>query len=55
MNDKRDDDYLYTESDMLFDQDILTDRKCPKCGNKIVSYPDCTESCSNDSCDYLSQ
>lgn len=36
----------------LYDQDILTERKCPKCGERIISHPDCTERCSNDDCDY---
>lgn len=36
----------------LEDQDILTERKCPKCGERIVIQPDCVEYCSNDDCDY---
>ncbi len=37
----------------LYDMDITTDRDCPKCGNKIISHPDCSESCSSDDCDHL--
>ncbi len=36
----------------LYDQDILTKRKCPKCGERIVIQPNCVEYCSNDDCDY---
>lgn len=35
-----------TESDSLYDQDILTERLCPKCGERIVSCPNCSEYCS---------
>ncbi len=42
--------YDYSVADDLFDQDILTERPCPKCSGLIVSHPDCTESCSK--CDY---
>jgi uncharacterized OB-fold protein len=44
--------YKYSEADDLYDQDILTKRKCPKCGARIVSHPDCTETCSNKNCEY---
>lgn len=47
--------YPVTESDDLFDMDILTERKCPKCGKLIVSHPDCTHSCSNKECDWISR
>jgi len=43
-------DYPITESDELYDQSILTKRKCPKCGARIISHPDCTESCENENC-----
>jgi len=42
-----DEKYKITEADDLYDQDILTDKKCPFCGEKVVSHPDCTESCSS--------
>jgi len=45
-------EYNYSESDDLYDQDILTNRKCPDCGESIVSCPDCTEYCSNNLCGY---
>ncbi len=48
-----DKDFPVTETDELYSQDILTDRKCPRCGEFIVSHPDCTESCSV--CDYKSR
>lgn len=38
--------------DDLYDQSFITKRKCPKCGELIVSHPDCTETCSNKICDY---
>lgn len=49
MNDYDKDWYKAAE---LYDQDILTKRKCPKCGERIVIQPNCTEYCSNDNCDY---
>jgi len=45
-----DEDDLY--GDDLYDQSILTERRCPKCGALIVSHPDCSETCSNNECDY---
>ena len=45
--------YPVTEADALYDQDILTERKCPICGTEIVSHPDCTETCSDDNCDWF--
>lgn len=45
-------EYDFSETDDLFDQDMLTDRLCPKCSELIISHPDCTESCSNRKCDY---
>ncbi len=44
--------YPTDEASDLYDQNLLTDRKCPKCGKLIISCPDCTEVCSNDECDY---
>ena len=44
--------YPTVEADMLYDKDIITKRKCPRCGEFIISHPDCTESCSV--CDYVS-
>jgi hypothetical protein len=44
--------YPITESDDIYDQDILTKRKCPECGALIISHPDCTESCSNEECEF---
>ncbi len=38
------------DADDWYDQDILTGEDCPECGSKIVSYPDCTEGCSNSRC-----
>jgi len=50
-----DKNYTYSEADDLYDMDILTKRKCPKCKELIVSHPDCTESCSNEECDWISR
>lgn len=36
-----------------YDRDILTKRLCPLCKSRIVSHPDCTESCSNKKCKYI--
>ena len=47
--------YPITEADDLYDQDILTDCKCPICNAQIVSHPDCTESCSNELCEWKSK
>ncbi len=47
-----DEKYDYSESDDLYDQDILTGRPCPKCNELIIIHSDCTETCSNQSCDY---
>ena len=47
------DPQFYTDRDDIFDQDILTDRKCPECEELIVSHSDCTLSCSNDKCDFV--
>ena len=38
----------------FYDEDILTDKECPKCGNFLWSHPDCTNTCSDDNCDYNS-
>jgi hypothetical protein len=39
-------DHSWDEIDDLYDQDILTKRKCPECGEPIVICSDCTEYCS---------
>ncbi len=54
-DDMVDEDEIYpvTESDDLFDQDVLTDRKCPKCDAFLISHPDCTTTCSFNRCDYV--
>lgn len=44
--------HKYSESDDLYDQDILTKRLCPKCSERIISHSDCTERCTNPDCDY---
>ncbi len=54
-NNNKEKKYEYSESDGLYDQSILTKRICPKCSERIVSHPDCTESCSNSDCDYYSR
>ncbi len=41
-----DEKYPITETDDLYDQNILTDRLCPKCGERIVISSDCIEFCS---------
>lgn len=49
-----DEKYPWTEVCDVYDKSFPVDIKCPKCGNHIISHPDCTESCSNDECDYYS-
>ncbi len=40
-----------TDVDDLHDKDIPTEKKCSLCGSQIVSYPDCTYTCSNPKCE----
>lgn len=47
-----DEKYPWTETDDLHDTSFLTNRKCPKCGSRIISHPECRDECSNDECDY---
>lgn len=40
------------DADDLYDVSFITERKCPKCGELTISHPDCTETCSNNKCEF---
>jgi len=41
-----------TDADDLYDQDILTDEKCPACGKFLYIGPDCISKCSDSNCSF---
>lgn len=36
----------------LYDESFLIDRKCPKCGSRLISHPTDENTCSNRECEF---